>query len=98
MKNGNLDDNNDDMPRLLKTGYWKGLMNRNKHCLVSKKGQKYALDSRKDWSTYNNINKMYDDIVVVELETPKWVDRDGKEAKQSKAEGRKITHELIHLS
>jgi hypothetical protein len=49
---------------------------------------------------------MYDDIydemteagVAVELETPKWVDRDGKEAEQSKAEGRKITHELIHLS
>eukprot|EP00978_Attheya_sp_CCMP212_P006142 scaffold13838_cov51-Attheya_sp.AAC.1 len=105
MKKGNLDDDDDDVPGLLKTGYWKGFMNRNKHRLVSKKSQKYALD-RKDWSTYNNINQMYDDIydemteagVAVELETPKWVDRDRKEAEQSKTEGRKITHELIHPS
>ena len=58
-------------------GYWQGFLRRNKHCLVSKKGQKYALDW-KDWSTYWNMYKMYNEIyaemteagVAVELEEP----------------------------
>jgi len=85
-------------------GYWKGFLKRNKHRLVSKKGQKYALD-RKDWSTYRNMYKMYNEIyaemteagVAVELEEPIWVDKDGNEVnQQSQAVGRKITHRIIH--
>eukprot|EP00978_Attheya_sp_CCMP212_P026409 scaffold86813_cov51-Attheya_sp.AAC.1 len=66
-------------------------------------GQKYGLD-RKDWSTYRNIYKMYNEIyeemaeagVAMELDEPVWVDKDGNGVKQGQAMGRKNTHRLIH--
>ena len=35
-------------------GYWQGFMKRNKHLIVSRKGQKYELN-RSNWTTYQKI-------------------------------------------
>ena len=40
------------------TSYWKSFLKRNRHRLVSKRGQKYEL-SRHNWTTYTNFVLMY---------------------------------------
>lgn len=84
-------------------GYWRCFMKRNKHKIVSKRGQKYALD-RQNWTTYANflhmyqhsINEMVDAGVAKKLDAPKWMDRNGDECEESQALGCKVTHELCH--
>ena len=41
------------------TKYWRAFMKRNKHRLVSRRGQKYELD-RHNWTTYKNFRNMYE--------------------------------------
>ena len=84
-------------------GYWDGFIRRNKHKLVSKRGQKYELNRQK-WTTYANFVDMYshtyqeivDAGVAEELLEPVWLDRDGKECPEEKSFGCQVTHQLIH--
>ena len=55
-------------------GCWKGFMKWNKHHLVRKKGQKYALEWKDHpayWNMYNMHNEIYKDMtesgVAIEL-------------------------------
>ena len=74
--------------------YWRGLMKRNKHRLVSKRGQKYSLD-RQNWTTYHNFLHMYehtyDEMVsagVAEcLTEPMWMDENGNECDEKDSYG-----------
>jgi len=83
--------------------YWRNFMNRNKHRLVSRRGQKYALD-RQNWTTYGNFKNMYDHAIeemvaagVAEpLEKPTWQDRNGHPCSKESAHGCVVTHKLTH--
>jgi hypothetical protein len=45
----------------LSTSYFKGFMKRHRKVVKSKKPRKFPKD-QKDWATYENINKMYDNV------------------------------------
>ena len=77
-----------DKPGTVGSGYRKGFRKRNIYLVFSERGKKYELD-RSAWSTYANFAQMYDQVIeeldnsnLMELlETPKWMDKDGKEVK-----------------
>lgn len=83
-------------------GYWDRFIIRNKHKLVSKRGQKYELNRQK-WTTYCNfvdmyhhaIQEMVDAGVAKKLDEPVWMTRDGKICVEREAFGCKVTHELV---
>ena len=78
--------NSKDGERLLESGYFKGFKKRNAHRTVSKLGQKYEMD-RDNWTTYRNFSNIYDHVieeicdtgVAEKLDSPMWMDGDGKE-------------------
>ena len=47
--------------------YWRLFMKRNRHKIVSKRGQKYELD-RAAWSTYRNFDQMYNQVAEEMIE------------------------------
>ena len=61
------------------------VLRRNAHRIVSKRGQKYKMD-RDNWTTFRNFLNMYDNVieemcdagVVEKLDSPVWMNRDGK--------------------
>ena len=65
-------------------GWWKGFLRRNENKLVTKRGEKFALN-RHDWTTLPNIKQMYDVIydemvdscVAVSLQHPIFTDING---------------------
>ena len=67
------------------TGWWRGFLRRHKDKLVTKRGEKFALN-RSDWTTLPNIKQMYDVIynemvdahVAVTLQNPIFTDINGK--------------------
>mmetsp|Transcript_25328 Transcript_25328/g.29833 ORF Transcript_25328/g.29833 Transcript_25328/m.29833 type:complete len:154 (+) Transcript_25328:717-1178(+) len=83
-------------------GYWKGFMERNRHLIVSAKGQKYELN-RANWTTYQNFAQMYDSIseemvsakVAVKLPDPVWMDAKGNLVDEGDAYGCKVTHDIV---
>ena len=83
--------------------YWRAFMNRNRHRLVSNRGQKYALD-RQNWTTCVNFKNTYDHTleemitagVAVKLEVPTWQDRYGNICPEEEAFGCKVTHKLLY--
>ena len=95
--------NSKDGERLLGRGYFKGFKKRNAHRIVSKRGQKYEMD-RDNWTTYRNFSNMYDHVieemcdagVAEKLDSPVWMDRDGKECQPIEAFGCKVTHRIKH--
>jgi len=83
-------------------GYWYSFMKRNRHRIVSKRGQKYELD-RQNWTTYANFADMYNHCshemehagVAKRLEEPTWMTRDGVQCTADDAYGCKVTHAII---
>ena len=83
-------------------GYWYSFMKRNRHRIVSKRGQKYELD-RQNWTTYANFADMYSHCshemehagVTKRLEKPIWMTREGIECTAYDAYGCKVTHAII---
>lgn len=83
--------------------YWRAFMERNKHRLVSVRGQKYELD-RQNWTTYANFVHMYrhclDEMVTAGvarvLDEPCWIDSNGQVCDEQKAFGCQVTHELCY--
>ena len=83
--------------------YWRGFMKRNKHLIVSRRGQKYELD-RHNWTTYKNFRNMYKHTyremveagVAEQLPQPIWMDRNGKQVDEKDALGCMVTHKLCH--
>ena len=92
-----------DGERLLGRDYFKGFKKRNAHRIVSKRGQKYEMD-RDNWTTYRNFSNMSDNVieemcdagVAEKLDSPVWMDRDGKECQPIEAFGCKVTHRIKH--
>ena len=86
----------------LSRGYWYSFMKRNRHRIVSKRGQKYELD-RQNWTTYANFADMYNHCalemehagVAKRLEEPIWMTRDGVQCTVDDAYGCKVTHAII---
>ena len=66
-------------------GWWRGFLRRHEDKLVTKRGEKFALN-RSDWTTLPNIKQMYEVIydemvdanVAVALDTPVFTDINGK--------------------
>ena len=64
----------------------------NRHKIVSKRGQKYALD-RQNWTTYANFLNMYRHTIqeirkaglAMALPEPKWTNRNGEECSEEEA-------------
>ena len=83
--------------------YWRGLMKRNKHRLVSKRGQKYSLD-RQNWTTYHNFLHMYEHTydemvsagVAESLTEPIWMDENGNECQEKDYCGCQVKYRLTH--
>ena len=83
--------------------YWRGFMKRNKHRIISRRGQKYELD-RHNWTTYKNFHNMYKHTyhemveagVAQRLPTPVWMDMHGNEVSEGDAVGCMVTHKLCH--
>ena len=94
---------NDCRGGLLGPKYWQGFMKRNGHQLTSKRGQKYSMD-RTQWTTYQNFHQMYCNVydemvtsgVAIKLDSPVWMDKDGKEVSKSEAIGFPCTHKITH--
>ena len=92
-----------DKPGPVGSGYWKEFRKRNRHLVVSKLGKKYELN-RSAWSTYAKFAHMYDQVIeeienaiLVELlETPKWMDKDGKEVKEDDEDSVVVMEELTN--
>ena len=82
-------------------GYWKSFMHRNKHLIVSSKGQKYELN-RANWTTYQNFSQMYEVIeqemitagVAVALKEPVWMNAEGEVVEEGDAYGCKVTLDI----
>ena len=82
-------------------GYWKSFMHRNKHLIVSSKGQKYELN-RANWTTYQNFSQMYEVIeqemitagVAVMLPEPVWMNAKGEHVEEGDAFGCKVTLDI----
>ncbi len=78
-------------------------MKRNRNMLVSRRGQKYALDCQ-NWTTYANFKNMCDHTleemctagVALKLEVPTWQDRYGNICHKEAAFGCKVAHKLLH--
>ena len=83
-------------------GYWYSFMKRNRHRIVSKRGQKYELDWQ-NRTTYANFSDMYNHCshemehagVAKRLEEPTWMTRDGVQCTADDAYGCKVTHAII---
>ena len=77
-------------------GWWRGFLRRNENKLVTKRGEKFALN-RHDWTTLPNIKQMYEVIydemedagVAIELQTPIFTDIDGNPVDEAKQFGMK---------
>ena len=50
--------NTPNFTSILGPGYWQNFMERNKHKIIGKHGQKYKL-SRQNWTTYNYFLSLY---------------------------------------
>ena len=82
-------------------GYWYSFMKRNRHRIVSKRGQKYELD-RQNWTTYANFADMYNHCaiemehagVAKRLDKPIWMTKDGVECNVDDAYGCRVTHTI----
>ena len=91
---------NDD--NTVSRGYWYSFMRRNRHKIVSKRGQKYELD-RQNWTTYANFAHMYNHCAIEmeqagvarNVEDPVWMNREGHVCTSDEAFGCKVTHEII---
>ena len=78
-------------------GYWQGFMQRNKHLIVSRKGQNYELN-RSNWTTYQNFAQMYESIeedliaagVATLLDEPIWMTANGNVVEEKDACGCKV--------
>mmetsp|Transcript_17160 Transcript_17160/g.26242 ORF Transcript_17160/g.26242 Transcript_17160/m.26242 type:complete len:139 (+) Transcript_17160:772-1188(+) len=78
-------------------------MSRNKERL-DKGGVTNQDSKRKEWSTYQNISKMYDIVydgmveaqVATKLPSSVWMDRDGKVVSKNEAFGQEVTHQVDH--
>ena len=83
--------------------YWQGFMLRNKHLLVSVRGQKYELN-RQNWTAYANFSHMlqhtFEEMVKAgvakKLDVPVWRNKYGNDCEISEAFGCKMTHDLCH--
>ena len=77
-------------------------MERNKHRIISSKGQKYELN-RSNWTTYQNFSQMYKVIeeelikagVAVRLPEPVWMDAEGNHVEEGDAAGFKVNVEIV---
>ena len=82
-------------------GYWYSFMKRNRHRIVSKRGQKYELD-RQNWTTYANFADMYNHCaiemehagVAKRLDKLIWMTKDGVECNVDDAYGCRVTHTI----
>ena len=80
------------------SGYWQGFMQRNKHLIVSRKGQKYELN-RSNWTTHQNLPQIYESIeeefivagAAVKLDNPVWMNGDGDVVDEQDTFGCKVT-------
>ena len=76
-------------------------MHRNKHLIVSSKGQKYELNQA-NWTTYQNFSQMYEVIeqemitagVAVMLPEPVWMNAKGEHVEEGDAFGCKVTLDI----
>ena len=83
--------------------YWRQFMSRNKHLITAKKGKKYS-QNRKNWSTYENCEIMYDGVynnfvasgVAYLVKGVSYTDINGKECRVSESFGKRITHRYSH--
>jgi len=86
--------------------FWQNFMQRNRHKIVNKRGEKFA-SSRADWSTYTNFEKMYVQIYNVmkqagltnDLDTPVLMDHCGNilhDNNDAVAFGQLVSQKLIH--
>ena len=77
-------------------------MKRNKHKIVSARGQKYELSQDK-WTTYANFKQMYDHIIeelvigniAEELDEPVWMDTHQNIVDEEQAFGCKVMHQIL---
>jgi len=82
-------------------GYRQGFMRRNKHLIVSRKGQKYELN-RSNWTTYKNFAQMYESIeeeliaagVATLLDELVWISTNGDVVKEKDEYGCKVTIDI----
>ena len=76
--------------------WWRGFLRRHEHEIVTKRGEKFALN-RSDWTTLPNIKQMYEVIydemvdagVAIELQTPIFTDIDGNPVDEAERFGMK---------
>ena len=88
---------------VLEETWFQGFMKRNEDKLTCMRGHSFSLD-RDSWSTYQNMNAMYDmieacliDCGIAEKIDPIWVDKEGKEVvSEEDAYGCKCTIRIIH--
>ena len=78
-------------------------MQRNKHLLVSKQGQKHSLD-RQNWTTYHNFLHIYEHTyeemvlsgVADRLEHSEWMDVHGQPCSDMASFGCMVKYRLLH--
>lgn len=83
--------------------YLKNFMRRNKEKL-EKGGVTNQDNKRKEWSTYQNVEKMYNLVyngmvearVAEKLPEPVWMDRSGEIVSKDKAFGQQVSHKVTH--
>ncbi len=83
---------------------WGKFMKRNRHKIVSKRGQKYELNWQ-NWTTYSNFIHIYDHCIgemveagiAVKLDKPVGVDWFGNICSEDDAFGCKFFHKLVRL-
>ncbi len=76
--------NNSFTPRLVTRAWWRGFLKRHKDKIVTKRGEKFALN-RSEWTTLPNIKQMYEVIydemldagITISLQIPIFTDIDG---------------------
>ena len=81
---------------LVTKAWWRGFLKRHEHEIVTKRGEKFALN-RSEWTTLPNIKQMYDVIfdemldagVAVSLLTPMFTDFYGNPVNESECFGLK---------
>jgi hypothetical protein len=74
--------------------WWRGFLRRHEHEIVTKRGEKFALN-RHDWTTYDNIKQMYDVIydemldakVAILLDEPIYTDIRGNVVEETERFG-----------
>ncbi len=88
-------------------GWWRGFLRRNEHQIVTKRGERFAID-RSKWTTLANVKQMYDILynemveakIAKRLEGDKCVYNDRSESQlvSSSGLGKRLTRNLlIHI-